>query len=169
MTRSQVTCLSLINDHLYVGTTYGRLVVIDPVSVSLQAICRPYHTSELSIILPLSQPLQPSSSPPPETSESASDPEVGVSPEPVLDLIDPALSPGSIGARPAAARTLFVTIGRGYVDLAGSTVAKYRLARTRDGSGSSDDILHRTALVVWSGDDWTCAKKYLASAAADRF
>ena len=139
VTRCQVSSMSLIGEYLYVGTTFGCLVVIDPLAVAVVTVCRPYQSSELSCILPLTVPL------------TLDPPDSDVDPvffdDPVLDA-ELGEMPGSVPHR-----SLLVTIGRGYSDLVGNVFARYRTPLLTASLPASDDA-HRTAMIAWSGDEW---------------
>ena len=131
--------MSFIDDYLYVGTTFGCLFVIDLSSRHVVTVCRPYAGSELSEIVPLKSQINA------DLADVASD----------RIFCDDAnlnrfeLARSSTSSASSHRRPLFVTIGRGYIDLASIVVSCDNPKPSwREG------LEHQTVMITWTGDTW---------------
>ena len=122
-TLSQATCLRAVGEFVYVATTAGSLVVIDCNSLTVSAVCHPYTRSNplVAAIIPLSTDDHST----PAAAELSRD-----------------------QPRVKRRHSRLVTVGCGYVDLVGQTVARY----TSGATTSSCDASH--VMLVWSDSDW---------------
>lgn len=119
--------MNIIDQFLYVGTTGGCLVVVSRDSMTPLTLCQPHGDGFPNIlsILPLSFPREP------------------------LSLWGNAgqssgIADGSEFLVVPRSRPMFVTVGRGYRDVARAVMARYAAEKMRDG----------VFVVVWAGDEW---------------
>lgn len=117
--------MNVVDEFLYVGTTGGCLVVISKHSMTPLTVCQLYGNSfpNISVILPLSFPEAPRS----------------------LEMEMPSLY-DNLEANPSL-KSLFITIGKGYRDLASNVISRY----------STDTVTDGIFVLVWSGDEWPTA------------
>jgi hypothetical protein len=139
VTRCQVKCLSAIGDRLYVGTTYGCLVAIDPCSRSATSVCRPYCASDLSIILALS----------PQSQLSSTDLNSNSNPDLSLDDSEEELDETAVAVR---RQRFLLTVGRGYIDLVSTLFSRWKTP-TASPSDQFSEASSKIAMVSWSGHD----------------
>lgn len=125
-TKWQVTCMNVVDEFLYVGTTGGCLVVISKHSMTPLTLCQLCGDGfpNISVVLPLSFPETPRS----------------------LEVDMPLLYDNS-EPNPSL-KSLFVTIGRGYRDLASNVISRYNTDAVTDG----------IFVLAWSGDEWPTAR-----------
>jgi hypothetical protein len=145
VTRCQVSCLSVIGNYLYAGTTYGCIVVIEPASASVVCHCQPCIANETSAILPLAAP-------------SAGEPSDGLCTD-LMFIDDPVLHDDTEMLDSPSRRSLLATVGRGYVDLVGSVCARYGTLEPSASSSFFEIDPRRTVIIAWSGDDWPLPKQ----------